>query len=896
MRFITILFLFTQVIFSQKTISGKVLSKETSTSIAGVYVRDTKTENWTISDKDGNFTITIPYFQDIELNFSILGKKDINLTLKNDQNSITVYLEDNTLRLKEVVVTAEKKRKYSELTLGTNAINNVQAFSLDDVLQQLPGQTTVDFNLNQFKNIVFRSASDANSSKNNKAFGTSFVINDIPISNNENMQALNPNVTGPYGYYRPNTFGASSTNMFSNANYGVDLREIPTNSIEEIKVIQGIPSAKYGDLTSGLVLITTKVGYSPYRVSASIRDATTEFNLTKGVTFNANNSMNFGLNYLDSKTDPRNSLLSYQRINGNLSWQTKNSSSKIKNTLSATFRTNIDDAKKDPDDITDAVVKNDKKGISISDNFMWKPNNLWVDGVNINSGFSYDKQLSRKEQWMNTSLTAATNSLEAGIHEAYVLPSQYTSIATVEGIPISSFVSIETNKAINTKAKWVHSLVFGLSGRTSSNRGEGRKSGVSGLQNFYTLDQAAESKLGYRDYNFNRVRTESQLSAYFEDRIYKKFEEDKILNIDVGLRYENQSGNMSLQPRVNSSYSINKTFRFRGAFGLASKAPSLNQLYTGERYIDRLIGNGIYSYPGVYQKAWIQTIITPGDNLNLKPSKSYRTEAGLDINLPFANINVTGYYNELFNGFTSQQIPVYQDVPKVVVNVVGAEIPTYEITGTEKFYYFTQSVQNNSSSKDFGIESIINFEKIKALNLDISMNASYVKSNDFNRTVLYVKSTNLLSEEKYGVYNSNPAINENFTASFNFNYHIPKAGLVLSLRSEHILLQTSNSPTRNFPNGYLDSELVYHEIPEADRENTQKYGHLIRDLDTSQYKLDRMLHNFHLRVSKDFLNGFSVSFYSTNFLNLKPYYYVEGERYPSDIANFSFGTRLNYQF
>lgn len=329
---------------------------------------------------------------------------------------------------------------------------------------------------------------------------------------------------------------------------------------------------------------------------------------------------------------------------------------------------------------------------------------------------------------------------------------------------------------------------------------------------------------------------------------------------------------------------------------MSSKAPSLNQLYTGERYIDRLVGNGIYSYPGVYQKAWIQTIIAPGDNLNLKPSKSYRTEAGLDINLPFADINVTGYYNTLNNGFTSQLVPVYQEVPKVTVNIVGAEIPTYEITGTEKFYYFTQSVQNNSTSKDFGVESIINFQKIKALNLDVSMNASYVKSNDFNRTVLYVKSTNLLAEEKYGIYNSDPVVNENFTASFNFNYHIPKAGLVLSLRSEHILLQTSNSPTRNFPNGYLDSQLVYHEIPEEDRTNTQKYGHLIRDLDTSQYKLDRMLHNFHLRVSKDFLNGFSVSFYSTNFLNLKPYYYVEGERYPSDIANFSFGTRLNYQF
>ena len=77
--------------------------------------------------------------------------------------------------------------------MGTNAINNVQAFSLDDVLQQLPGQTTTDFNLNQFKNIVFRTASEASTSNATKAFGTSFVMDDIPISNNENMQAFNPN-------------------------------------------------------------------------------------------------------------------------------------------------------------------------------------------------------------------------------------------------------------------------------------------------------------------------------------------------------------------------------------------------------------------------------------------------------------------------------------------------------------------------------------------------------------------------------------------------------------------------------------------------------------------------------------------------------------------------------
>ena len=888
MRFILLFLLISGSVFSQRVITGKVIDKESSTSLSGVFIRDTKSDNWSISDKDGKFTITIPYFENIELNFSLLGKMETNIVLKDNENYIVVYLEDNTLRLKEVVVTANKQRQYSELTLGTNAINNVQAFSLDDVLQQLPGQTTTDFNLNGFKNIVFRSASTTNYTT--KAFGTSFVINDIPISNNENMQAFNPN--SGLG----NTFG-SRTTTFTNPNSGVDLREISTNSIEEIKIIQGIPSAKYGDLTSGLVLITTKVGNSPYRVSASIRDATSELNLTKGFRFNQKNSMNIGLNYLDSKADARDNLLDYERINGNISWQYKNNDATIKNTVSSTFRMNIDNAKRDPDDISAQVVKNEKKGFSISNNLMWKPKNLWVDGVNVNASFSYDKQFSRKDRWVNVAASAATDSYEEGIHEAIIVPSQYTSVSTVDGIPISTFLTLETTKTLSNKAGWVHSLVFGISNRTSSNKGAGRKNEVTGLLNFYTLTREGSSTLAYRDYNFNNTKTENQFSSYLEDRIFKKFEQDQVLNIDLGVRFDNQLGSMLLQPRINSSFSFNKTFRIRGGLGLSSKAPSLNQLYTGERYLDKLVGTGIYTYPGIYQKAWIQTIIAPGNNLDLKPSKSYRTEVGFDINIPVAIINITGYYNKLSNGFNGQDIPVYRVIPKAEVTIIGTEIPTYKIVGTENFYYFNHSLTNKSTSEDKGLEATINFEKIKPLNLDISLNASYVYSSDFSDSKYYSASTNLLSPERYGVYNTKPSNQDNFTIGSNFNYHIPSVGLLISVRTEHILAQNKTLNLGNLPDGYLDSQFVYHEIPIEDRGNIQKYGHLIKEISEVQTKLDNVISNFHLRISKDFQNGFGVSFYATNFFNLKPSYFnVSDVRTLSTTANFSFGTKLNYEF
>ena len=888
MRFILFFLLLSGSVFSQRVITGKVIDKESSTSLSGVFIRDTKSDNWSISDKDGKFTITIPYFENIELNFSLLGKMETNIVLKDNENYIVVSLEDNTLRLKEVVVTANKQRQYSELTLGTNAINNVQAFSLDDVLQQLPGQTTTDFNLNGFKNIVFRSASTTNYTT--KAFGTSFVINDIPISNNENMQAFNPN--SGLG----NTFG-SRTTTFTNPNSGVDLREISTNSIEEIKIIQGIPSAKYGDLTSGLVLITTKVGNSPYRVSASIRDATSELNLTKGFRFNQKNSMNIGLNYLDSKADARDNLLDYERINGNISWQYKNNDATIKNTVSSTFRMNIDNAKRDPDDISAQVVKNEKKGFSISNNLMWKPKNLWVDGVNVNASFSYDKQFSRKDRWVNVAASAATDSYEEGIHEAIIVPSQYTSVSTVDGIPISTFLTLETTKTLSNKAGWVHSLVFGISNRTSSNKGAGRKNEVTGLLNFYTLTREGSSTLAYRDYNFNNTKTENQFSSYLEDRIFKKFEQDQVLNIDLGVRFDNQLGSMLLQPRINSSFSFNKTFRIRGGLGLSSKAPSLNQLYTGERYLDKLVGTGIYTYPGIYQKAWIQTIIAPGNNLDLKPSKSYRTEVGFDINIPVAIINITGYYNKLSNGFNGQDIPVYRVIPKAEVTIIGTEIPTYKIVGTENFYYFNHSLTNKSTSEDKGLEATINFEKIKPLNLDISLNASYVYSSDFSDSKYYSASTNLLSPERYGVYNTKPSNQDNFTIGSNFNYHIPSVGLLISVRTEHILAQNKTLNLGNLPDGYLDSQFVYHEIPIEDRGNIQKYGHLIKEISEVQTKLDNVISNFHLRISKDFQNGFGVSFYATNFFNLKPSYFnVSDVRTLSTTANFSFGTKLNYEF
>ena len=191
----------------------------------------------------------------------------------------TIYLDDQDLRLDELVINVKKSDKFSEIKLGREQIDQVQAMSLNDVLELLPGQSITNFTLNEFKTIAFRTARPrtiANNAFGNKSFGTAIYLDGIPMSNNENMQSYTSNEGNTFS---PNYIGfgdgASSFNgSFTNANYGSDLRGIATDNIENIEVVQGVPSVRYGDLTSGLIKIEQRAGVSPYKISSSLREGT----------------------------------------------------------------------------------------------------------------------------------------------------------------------------------------------------------------------------------------------------------------------------------------------------------------------------------------------------------------------------------------------------------------------------------------------------------------------------------------------------------------------------------------------------------------------------------------------------------------------------------------------
>lgn len=97
------------------TVQGKVVSKTDGESIIGATVIETnQTSNGTITDIDGNFTLSVP--QGAELSISYIGFKTVNVKA---QATLNIVLEEESELLQEVVVTGYTTQRKADLT-GAN--------------------------------------------------------------------------------------------------------------------------------------------------------------------------------------------------------------------------------------------------------------------------------------------------------------------------------------------------------------------------------------------------------------------------------------------------------------------------------------------------------------------------------------------------------------------------------------------------------------------------------------------------------------------------------------------------------------------------------------------------------------------------------------------------------
>lgn len=895
--------------YTAQQLNGVIIESGTGTAVPNVKVQIENSEIWTLSDSDGTFSIDYKAGETLLLSRYGLIDKRISFPEFPSQK-IAVSVLPSSIRIDEVTLSA-KNRNYSEIEIKEEALKNIQAFSLSDVLQQLPGQKLANLTLNEFKPIVFRSViptSVTGDGFGNKSFGTAVVVDGIPLSNNENMQQYmgnfgSQNSSFPGALFSPNTLGFGVSNgfngYFSNTNYGADLREIPVESIEKVEIVQGVASARYGDMNSGLINITQKKGASPYRAYVAVQEGTQEFNLNKGFKISDRAGfLNVNLNYLKSNTDPRTKFNVFNRYNGSLLWSYFSKNRRFSNSVSASYSENFDDANFEEEDTNERITNNKTRRFSIANSMKYRFENGFFDNVDFKINYTSGYQLSHDSRLVNSGGNVIGTSTGEGVYTGVYSPVSYREVKEVEGKPISFFSGLDFSKKF-TVDNWINNFAVGTSFRLSDNKGRGRLGSPESLAVAISNSSAGSGGTAFRPYNFGEnVRAESQFSVYAEDNIFRKFA-NSILNVSAGVRADYQNETLVVAPRINSYY-IYKNLKFRAGFGISSKAPGMNMIYTGPRYYDVVLAD--LRLPGFYNIGVVQTYVDVANNPHLKPSRSSRSEVGADYKFTFGNVSLTGYYNRLSDGFTSQNFANKRQLAKLQFNNNGAQAPTYTILSYSDYFYTQSRIVNTLESTDKGLELMSSFNKLPVKNVSLDVQGSYVVTSNNSHNDRLVLTKDLAANEIYGLYKSYETTYRQLSLGGAVNYHLAKAGLIISLRSQHYIFDDYRFNNPNLPYGYLNRNLETVLMTQEEINNPQIFAHIKsgdrNEVEENQHKV---FHNLNLRITKDFLNGFRFSFYANNFLDLKQTEtaFSQGSYYDAvrtDLQTLSFGAKIEYEF
>ncbi len=803
------------------------------------------TSVYDLTDEDGQYILTDIVPGKYTLYVTILGYQQIEQEIEVTKDVVNkdFYLQESSLALEEVVVTAkvtQSKEGSTTYKIGNDAIQQIQPISVSDILQLIPGNQVGSSDLNRMAQADLRNAGDYTDVN---AFGTAVIMDGNQMSNDANMQ----------------TDGAVET-----VNKGIDLREISASNIESVEVISGVPSAKYGDITSGAIIINRKAGYTPYHFSFNSTPTSYQLGVNKGFKLKNGGFLNADGDYTYSNSKSTSRKRYYQRINAGLRW-TKEISKSLEwnNNMSVRYGLSFDGQRKDPDEqVVIAEFENESHNITFSTN-----GNLKILG---RTSYSINGNYSSQYAYKNMSQAGPIpiiEALEEGTYITNFSPITFFQRTEFYGAPVNINGNLDASQTFKTFG-FRHNTSTGISYKYDKNFGKGR---VMDDEN-----NAATALAGARDMNFYDVPASEVFSAYFQDDISLDKEKANYL-FKLGLRYDYMLKKYNLlSPRLSFSARYFEKLRFRLAYGISYKTPSMLQLYPGPKYFD-VINLNHYSEEDIRSLAVVTTYIYQPTHENLKPAKGTTLEGGFDIEHKGFNLRVTGFYKELKGGIASNdQLLTFDKQIWESIDETPGVAPT--LVATDSIVRVSSNFTtygNTITTQTTGIELSADFPKIKATNTKINLSGSYLKTFSKNDDLKLRSSASLTgaSENRYGVYEQATYNNHICRSNLTIAQHIPQIKLMITLITEVNWLakrEVEDYPSP-YPVAYYSIDGTYNEIPESERAN-EEYADLyysrtfLKETPTPTY------FNFHIQIRKETKQGHNFSFYANNFLWYNPTY------------------------
>ncbi|MDX9846237.1 MAG: TonB-dependent receptor [Tenuifilaceae bacterium] len=855
-----------------------VTDKATKETLIGAVIMARAYETYAIVFEEGGTSLqNIPPGKVI-LETQMLGYESFmkEVVVKGDME-IHIQLQETSLALEEVTVVAKASAAGTSTssTIGRQAMDHLQATSLKDVMQLLPGQLMTGVSgLTSAEKITIRTLSTDNT---NNAFGTAIVVDGVPISDNASLE---------------NKAGITST-----GGTGVDLREIGADNIESIEVIRGIPSAEFGDLTSGAVIVNTKAGQSPLEIRAKINPVTFNTSLSKGWKFaDKKGSLNTNLDYAQAWGDPRQKTTSFDRISGGLTYT---------RTLKKAWYTNtklnvsnlLDFRGTDPDVLTEGTETTQRSlSLRFSHNGKVSVNSLLMRTLSYSVGVSQSINESR------TSTIVASGgglpiitSLTPGYAEVPYITSSYIASGGTEARPRSVFAKVTNGFFFNYKSI-----------RQRFNMGVEYRMDENNARGFYNDNDMLPIRPNSngRPRPFYQIPRLNQVSAFLEDNVNIKLGENRHFRLQAGVRFDMLQPGLeeqvsSISPRFNASLKVAEWLEFRGGWGKNSKTPGLSHLYPEPRYSDRLVAQYLPSNPD-HQLVMYHTYINYiARNSLLQNSTNTKTEVGVDVKLPNSmTFSVVAYNDKLEGGFGNytEYLRYYSNFYEVGNGIIvipdSKPVVDWKNPARVDTVFTTKGIVGNTQvNLNRGIEFDFYLGRVEHLRTQFYLSGAYMESQSWSTGPNFSNPVGIPPSSVYGMGGANTppfkleypsglqkSIQRRFSNVVRGVYNIPQMRMVASINGQIIWYTYSNSTNQQQkPIGWLDTDLSYHPITEEMFEDPSytikgiSLADQIRDPKDTEPIVMPPVWLISARLTKEISKSMRISFFTSNLFYYTPY-------------------------
>ena len=882
----------------------------------------------TITDDNGQFVIENVPKSKTRIQVQYIGKLSIDTIVNINSNmNFDFTMVNESFKLKEVVVTAtsNKTGRSTASKISRQAMDHMQATSLSDLLSLMPGGISQNAMLNNSQQINIRQIAGNNSREEAlNALGTAIISDGAPISNNSNLSALNPTVSG----------NASAMSGGASPSGGVDIRSISTENIESVEIIRGIPSVEYGDLTSGAVIVNTKAGREPLRVKAKANPNVYQVSMGTGYELGKNKgALNISADYAYNTKDPKASYQYYQRATGKVMYSNVFFNNKLKSNTSLSFNYGKDSHDKNPDDeSTQTTSEGRDAGFILNTNGTWNINKGWLQNIRyVLSGSYTDKQSFYETAYGSASAPYSSTITDGAIlsniagkhipdengnqitnftgtdahHQATFLPSSYVGHYNIDSREVNVFAKL-TATLFKRSGDVNNRILLGADFKTDGNVGDGK---TFGMKYPPRRDQTSKNS-SYRPRIYKDIPFITQFGLFAEENFQCNLGQ-RDLKIQAGVRYDHAKDVGSIvSPRFNASFDlIPQTLTLIGGYGITAKMPTLIYLYPEKAYFEYVNINELTneSIPENERLLITTTKVYDTSNRNLKIANNRKSEVSLRWTKGKVNASVTAFQERLKNGysldytFDTFHTFTYNEYSRNADGLLylSSSLPVLNS-------YHTPS--NSLNVKTQGVEFDINVARIDAIRTSFQLNGAWMRTLSWNDNYEFYDNSGEAASSRMPVAiyepGSTKSYRQQFSTTLRATHNIPQIGFVLTFTAQAIWNQSNWKTFGNdtIPVGYISLDNKVTMFPEGKYTTTDQlkadgYAYMLQ-IPNHSHAIKESYNPyfcFNMNITKEISDMLRVSFFANNMFRSYPR--VESKRNPGTYYSlnnrFFFGLELS---